>query len=534
MRRRTEWRMGVIPGVIPLLCAGAALAAQDCESLAKLPLPATTITRAESVPAGSFAPPAGQVIPNVPAFCRVAGVIKPSGDSNVQFEVWMPASGWNGKFQGVGNGGFAGSIGYEQLAAAVTHGYAAAATDTGHQAGATNADWALGHPEKVVDFGYRAIHETAVNAKSIIRAFYGEGPRRSYFSSCSNGGRQALMEAQRYPADYDGIVAGAPANFWTHLLSNAVWDLLALLGDGYIPPKKLAAIQQAALAACDTQDGVKDGVVEDPSRCRFDPSVLQCQGAETDSCLTGPQIVALKKLYAGGRTSNGAQLFPGYAPGGEAEPGGWASWITGPAPERSLMYAFGTQFFRNMMFQNAAWDYRTFDVDRDTRLTDEKMAPILNATDPDLRRFKARGGKLILYHGWSDAAIAPRNAIDYYESVVARLGAKQAGAFVRLFMAPGMQHCGGGSGPNSFGQFSAGAGDADHDIGAVLERWVERGIAPERIIATKRKNDRDPKSEAIRTRPLCAYPLVARYKGSGSTDDAANFTCAKAETAGAK
>jgi feruloyl esterase len=508
--------------------ASAAPAAQTCEALNKLGLPATSITSAESVPAGSFTPPSGKAMPNLPAFCRVAGVVKPSSDSNIQFEVWMPASNWNGKFQGVGNGGFAGSIGYDQMGNAVAHNYATAATDTGHRAGGTDAAWALDHPEKIADFGYRAIHETAVKAKAILHAFYGEDPKRSYFSSCSNGGRQALMEAQRYPEDYDGIIAGAPANYWTHLLANAAWDNLALLGDedGYIPPKKLPAIQAAALAACDALDGVKDGVIEDPSRCHFDPAVLQCQAAESDSCLTAPQVAALKKMYAGGRTSHG-QLFPGYAPGGEAEAGGWAVWITGPSPEHSLMYAFGTQFFKNMVFDNAAWDYHTFNTDRDTKAGDDKQSRNLNATDPNLSRFRERGGKLILYHGWSDAAIAPQNAINYYDSVAAKMGAQQTATFVRLFMVPGMQHCGGGSGANSFGQFSVSSGDPDRDMDAALERWVENGVAPERIVAAKRKSDLDPASAIVRTRPLCAYPLVARYQGSGSTDDAANFVCSK-------
>lgn len=507
----------------------AAFAAQSCETLAKLALPATMITRAESVPGGTFTPPAGKAIPNLPAFCRVAGTIKPSSDSDIRFEVWMPASGWNGKFQGVGNGGYAGAISYDQLGTVVAHGYATASTDTGHEAGGTDASWALRHPEKIADFGYRAIHETAVRAKAIIRAFYGESPKHSYFSSCSNGGRQALMEAQRYPEDYDGIIAGAPANYWTHLLANAAWDLLALLGDkdSYIPPKKLPAIEAAALAACDSLDGVNDRVIEDPPRCHFDPGVLLCKGQESDSCLTGPQVTALEKLYAGGRTSRGVRIFPGYSPGGEAEPGGWAPWITGSAPEKSLMYAFGTQFYKNMVYDDPAWDYHKFDADRDTEAADQKMARYLNATDPDLSRFRARGGKLILYHGWSDAAIAAKNSVDYYESVVRKTGAKTAATFVRLFMVPGMQHCGGGAGPNSFGQFGVASGDADHDIDTALERWVEQGIAPEKIIAAKRKNDLDPESAIVRNRPLCAWPMVARYKGSGSTDDAANFDCAK-------
>jgi Tannase and feruloyl esterase len=530
--------------VLMACCAGlqfecAAMAAQSCESLAKLQLPNTTITRAESVAPGSFTPPQGKAIPNVPAICRVAGVIKPSSDSDIQFEVWMPASGWNGKFQGVGNGGFAGAISYGQMAAEVTHNYATASTDTGHQAGqsmAPDAAWALHHPEKIADFGYRAIHETAVNAKAIMRAFYGGVPKRSYFSSCSNGGRQALMEAQRYPEDYDGIIAGAPANYWTHLLANAAWDLLALMGDkdSYIPAKKLPAIQAAALAACDALDGVKDGVIEDPARCHYDPGVLLCKGPETDSCLTAPQITALKKLYAGGRTTNGKQIFPGYAPGGEGESGGWGPWITGPAPEKSLMFYFGTQYFKDMVFDNPAWDFHTFNVDRDTQTADERTARNLNATDPDLSRFRAHGGKLILYHGWSDAAIAAPNTINYYQSVVSKMGSGETAGFVRLFMVPGMQHCGGGSGPNSFGQFGPAMGDADHDVEAALERWVEQGTAPERIIATKHKNDQDPTSDVVRTRPLCMYPAEARYKGSGSTDDAANFSCGKPGTTASK
>ncbi len=513
-----------------LALASAAHAAQPCEALNKLDLANTSITRAESVAAGAYKPPVGKVPPNMPAFCQVAGAIKPTSDSNIYFEVWMPESNWNGKFQGAGNGGFAGAIGYDQLMNAVAHGYATAGTDTGHHAGGTDASWALDHPEKIADFGYRAIHETAVKAKAIIHAFYGEDPKRSYFSSCSNGGRQALMEAQRYPEDYDGIIAGAPANYWTHLLANAAWDNLALLGDkdSYIPPKKLPAIQAAALAACDALDGVKDGVIENPPRCHFDPDALLCKDAESDSCLTAPQVAALKKLYAGGHNSHG-QIFPGYSSGGEAEFGGWATWITGPSPEHSLMYAFSTQFYKNMVFDNANWDYHTFDADRDTKAAEDKQTRNLNATDPDLSRFRARGGKLILYHGWSDAAIAPQNTVDYYGSVAAKMGDRQTAGFVRLFMVPGMQHCGGGSGANSFGQFSVSSGDPEHDVDAALERWVEKGVAPERIVAAKRKSDLDPSSAIVRTRPLCAYPLVARYKGSGSTDDAANFVCGKHE-----
>jgi feruloyl esterase len=508
--------------------AAPASAATPCEALARLALPGASIASAVSVPAGSFTPPVGKPIANLPAFCRVTGVISPAADSNIRFEVWMPGSGWNAKFEGAGNGGFAGVINYSDMASAISHGYATASTDTGHQAGGTDAAWALGHPERIADFGYRAIHDTAEKAKAVIGAFYGQGPRHSYFASCSNGGRQALMEAQRFPADYEGIIAGAPANFWTHLLAAAAFDIKATLADpgSYIPPRKLPAIQAAVLSACDALDGVKDGLIENPAQCHFKPATLLCQGPESDSCLTATQIEALTKVYTGPRNSQGEQVFPGYSPGGEAEPGGWAAWITGGAPQQALMYAFGTQFFQNMVYEDPAWDFRTFQVDRDTKNADDKMAQVLNATDSDLKRFKERGGKLILYHGWSDAAIPAQSTIDYYQTVVSKMGASDSAAFVRLFMVPGMQHCGGGSGPNSFGAGAA-QGDPQHDMGRALERWVEDGVAPEQVIATGYKSGSNPASGVSRTRPLCPYPQIARWRGSGSTDDAANFVCTK-------
>jgi len=507
-------------------CAPPAPAA-TCEELARLRLPKTSITLAEAVPAGAFTPPGGKPIPNLPAFCRVAGAIRPSADSDIRFEVWLPASGWNRKFQGVGNGGFAGAISYGGLASSVARGYAAASTDTGHQGQGRDASWALGHPEKIIDFGYRAIHETAVKAKAIVRAFYGESPRRSYFSSCSNGGRQALMEAQRFPEDYDGIIAGAPANYWTHLLAFAAALTKATLAEAgaYISAAKLPAIQAAVLAACDHLDGVRDGVLEEPTRCRFEPETLLCKGPETDACLTQPQATALRQIYSGLFNSKGERLFPGYSPGGEADPGGFLPWITGPAPEQSALFAFSTQFFKNMVYNDPNWHYRTFEVDRDTQAADRKLARILNATEPDLRPFARRGGKLILYHGWCDAAIPAQNTIDYYHSVVARLGQQTAASFVRLYMAPGVQHCAGGAGPNVFGQGGVPQSDPDHDLAAALERWVEQGIPPGPIIATRYQKGADPASGVLRTRPLCPFPQVARWKGTGSTDEAANFTC---------
>ncbi len=507
----------------------------SCQGLTSLHLENTTIISAEFVAAGGFPPPGGQqsgpgamVFKSVPPFCRVRAEVRPSKDSDIKIEVWMPASGWNGKYQGQGNGGFAGAIDYGSLAGSVSRGYASAATDTGHAGDATDASWAPGHPEKIVDFGYRGIHEMSEKAKSVIAAFYGAAPQHSYFSSCSDGGREALMEAQRFPADYDGIVAGAPANFWTHLVAGAAWDDQALLADpaSYIPAAKLPAISAAALASCDAQDGLADEMISDPRQCHFDPAQIQCKGAESDSCLTEPQVAALKKIYAGPRTSSGSQIFPGYMPGGELGGGGWQLWITGTAPGKSLQFAFGTHFFADMVFEDANWDVRKFKLEQDTKLADQKMAAILNATDPDLRAFKKRGGKLIMYQGWSDAAISPVNAIHYYDSVVKKMGSGTSD-FMRLFMAPGLQHCFMGPGPNSFGQGSLGPqGDPEHDVLSAVERWVESGVAPQKIIATKYVNDLDPSQGVKMTRPLCPYPQVAASNGVGEKNDAANYVCA--------
>ncbi len=495
-------------------------AATTCESLSELKLANTTITMAQTVAAGAFST-TGVAVPlykELPVFCRVAGVIRPTADSEIKFEVWMPVSGWNRKFHGVGNGGFAGSINYRDMAAALARGFATASTDTGHSGG--DASWALGHPEKLVDYGHRGIHEMTEKAKLVIGSFFGEGPKRSYFASCSNGGRQALMEAQRYPADYDGIIAGAPANAFTRALVGFAWNVQAILIDpaSRIPASKLKAIEAAALAACDDRDGLKDGLIDDPTRCRFDASILLCKGAESDVCLTQKQVVALNNIYQGPRNARGQQITNGFVPGGESGTGGWGSWITGSDPNQVAQYFFSTQAFRNMLYDDAAWDHQTFDLEKSLALSEAKLAPIVSAVDPNLKAFAERGGKLMIWHGWSDAALPPQNTIDYFKSVQAKLGDRRSQSFLRLYMAPGMQHCGGGPGPNSF----------TSEMSVAIERWVEEGVAPEQIIATKRESA-DPKSTVIRTRPLCPYPRVARYKGSGSTDEAANFSCAMAE-----
>jgi hypothetical protein len=518
-----------------IMAVVAPLAAATCDSLAGLKLADTSITSAAVIQPGAFKMPAnvpaggpGGSAPfaKLPAFCRVQGVIAPSSDSHIEFEVWLPSSGWNGRYHGEGNGGFAGSINYSALAESVLNGYASSSTDTGHQAGATDARWALGHTEKIVDFGYRAIHETAEKSKTIIGAFYGAPAKHSYFSSCSNGGRQALMEAQRYPADYDGLIAGAPAASFTHILVGFTSDLQALDADpaNYIPASKYQGIETAVIAACDARDGVKDGLIDDPRKCDFKPATLLCQGAETAACLTQPQVSALEKIYAGPRDSRGEQIYPGFLPGGQSGPAGWGLWISGATPTASLQYAFATQGGANLIYQNAAWDYRAYNFDRDVKVADDTMGQRLNAVDPNLKGLKNRGGKLILYHGWSDAALPPLGTINYFESVKAKMGAKQMSDFVRLYMVPGMQHCGAGPGPDSFGA-TPGALHADGgNLTEALERWVEDRKAPDKIIAAKFEAGR-----IVRTRPLCPYPQVARYSGSGSTDEAANFTCAVAK-----
>lgn len=513
-------------------CAFAASPALDCKHLASMKLPQTTIVSAELVEAGTFKTPSGDPLPDLQAFCRVAGIAKPSSDSDIKFEVWLPAAGWNGRLWGASNGGFAGLMPYESLGGGslgggLAEGYVAVGTDTGHEGDVTDASWAIGHPEKVIDYGYRAIHEVTVRAKAILSAFYGRKATYSYFTGGSNGGRQALIEAQRYPDDYDGIIAGAPDIDYTHVFAGMASIDFVWFGKkaGYFPPSKLPAIQAAALAACDSLDGIKDGVIDDPRRCTFDPSVLLCQGPETDKCLTPPQLAALRTIYAGQVLPGGARVH-GYSPGAETGSGGWSwdGWITSSPQAESNFHKFALGYFGDLVFGDPKWDFHTFDPDRDIRVADQKLSPIMNATDPDLKKFVAHGGKLILYHGWDDQVIPPLATVDYYERVRDTIGQKATADAVRLFMVPGMMHVYGGPGPNSFGQFAAGAGDPNMKIGAALQRWVEEGTAPERIIATKRKND--PPNEVVRTRPLCAFPNVAHYRGTGSTDDAASFDCA--------
>jgi Tannase and feruloyl esterase len=513
-----------------------AFSQDTCERLAAAKIPNAAITSAQSFASGTYngapAPFSGEDVSalykSMPAFCRVAAVAKPTADSDIKIQVWLPASGWNGKLLGIGNGGFAGLIDEMQLASAVKHGYAATATDAGHTGSPIDAAWAVGHPEKVIDFGHRGIHEMTRVAKAVEQSYYSKPAQRSYFAGCSDGGREALMEAQRYPEDYDGILAGAPANNWTPLLTTAAYDTQALTVDpaNFIPQSKIPTIAAAVNAACDEIDGVRDGVLNDPRQCHFDAATIQCKAEDSDKCLTAAQVTALKKVYAGTPGSAGHIVYPGYLPGAEEGEGGWGLWITGPAPAKSLMAFFGNGFFSGFVYEKSDWEFKTFNVDAGLKAANEKTAQALNATDPNLKAFEARGGKLILYHGWNDPAISALNTVNYYDALTKAMGKNDVDSFVRLYMAPGMQHCEGGPGPDSFGQVGQlEFEDSSHSVDAALEQWVEKGKTPGAIIASK--FDGQDHSRPKMTRPLCPFPQSAKYKGSGDTNNATNFVCQK-------
>jgi feruloyl esterase len=508
--------MGISAAFITVLLMTLVLDAQrasaaSCESLVTLSLPNTSIVLAQTVAGGAFTPPVPGGLPansaspysELPAFCRVAATLKPSRDSDIKIEVWMPVSGWNGKFQSVGNGGWAGTISYAALAGAVAGGYAGASTDTGHQG--NTAAFAVGHPEKVVDIAYRAVHEMAVQSKAIIDAYYGGAPKLSFWNGCSTGGRQGITEAAKYPGDFDAIVAGAPAIRWMHLhvARVAISAVVHRSVDSYIPPTKYPVIHDAVLQACDALDGVKDGVIENPARCHFDPSVLACKGVDGPKCLTPPQVETARALYAPVKDpETGMELLPALLqPGSEL---GWAT-LAGPEPLGNALEAF-----KYLVFKDSNWDWRRFkssDVDLALRLDNG----LLDFTEPNLKPFFDRGGKLLMYHGWADPQVTPLGSVNYFNDVVEELGTGVVGKSIELYMVPGMNHCQGGPGTDAFDKMAA------------IEQWVAKGAAPDQIVASHRKA-----GTVDRTRPLCPYGEGAAYKGIGSTDDAANFVC-KAE-----
>ena len=474
-----------------------------CGTLKAISLPGVTITAAEFVAAG--APAAGRggrgaAAEPLPAHCRVAATLAPSSDSQIEMELWLPTETWNGKFLAVGNGAWAGVISFDAMASGLRRGYATASNDTGHKGG--SASFAVGHPEKLVDFGYRAMHEMAVHSKAIIQAFYRRGATLAYYQGCSTGGRQGMMAAQRFPEDFDAIIAGAPVYNMVHLNVSQVAAQVAMLRNpaSLVSNAKRDLFANAVVAACDQNDGVKDGIVSEPLACTFDPAVLACKAGDAADCLTPAQVENARSAWAPVTTKNGTPVYPGRSPGFES---GWRI----PTPGAPLNPLF-TEMVQFIARQGATWDPMTFDLEADLAAA-LKHAGFIEANDPNLAAFKARGGKLLLYHGWADPGPAPENTINYYDAVNRTMKGGQQD-WMRLFLMPGVGHCGGGVGPDQA------------DFLGALERWREDGVAPAQIGATRSPGRG---GQAPMSRPLCPHPQVARHAGSGRTDDAKNFRC---------
>jgi feruloyl esterase len=503
---------GILVALLPLageLIANASSNGTACANLAALTIPTITIRSATGVNAGPFIPPGGSNAMTLPAFCRVEATARPTSDSEIKFEVWIPpAEAWNGKLEGVGNGGYSGAIGYSAMATGLRRGYAVVSTDTGHAG--DDMKFGQAHPEKLLDWAYRSVHVMTDAAKLIVRDAQGRFADRAYFVGCSSGGHQALTEAQRYPEDYDGIVAGDPAH-------NRIRQTFAFLyswvathtadGKPIVPLNKLQLLTKSVVEACDSLDGLKDGVIDDPRRCHFDPAKLACKNGDEATCLTPPQVEAVRKMYDGLKNPRtGEQIFTGWPRGsegfGDSAIQSWRQYVMDPAEPMRV------GFFRYFLFHDPNWDYRTVDYDRDLAYAEQKL-PFMASVEKDLAPFKKHGGKLVMYTGWADPVVPPQDTVAYYDAVVkANGGLDKTREFYRFFLAPGMGHCGGGPGPNQFDALGA------------LEQWVEKGVAPEKITAAHSTN-----GKIDRTRPLCMYPQVARYKGTGGSDDAANFTC---------
>ena len=507
-------------------------AASMCADLNSFSLPQTKVTLARSYRAGEIV----SGVTKAPVdLCRVAGTSKPSRDSNINFEVWIPTNGrWNRKFEQIGNGGFAGTIWVSYIADAVSRGYAAAATDDGTSGPPPGAATFIGHPNILKDFGFRAIKVTTDNSKAIIKRSTSKNPSYSYFSGCSDGGREALMEAQRYPDDFDGIIVGSPANDLAGLGASFLWNMQALLAgprthgvpDAYVPASKIRLLSALAISKCVGKDGgvSTDAFLNDPTMCYFDPAVAQCvAGQDPDTCVTPAQVEAVRKLYRGPHNSAGELLFPGYEPGTGSNAMDWPKWLVGTSSTApGSQYAMTAAFWCNAVLGKPTCPF--LDLKDELETAARSIASMANSTNPDLSRFRDHGGKLIQYAGWADTAIAPENGLNYYRKVTSVMG--DAHDFYRVFMAPGMAHCYGGPGPNSFGNGDNHGPviDAKHDLLKALEMWVERGIAPDQIIATKYFNDSPAKGIALQ-RPLCPYPQISRYIGRGRTSEPSSFEC---------
>ncbi len=507
----TRWIASLATLLLPVVAAAVPCTLADLQAIAP---DDTTIVAVELVAAGE----------GVPEYCRVDGYVTTPGNT-VNFGLGLPSMpSWNRKLLFIGNGGFAGSI--ASLTPGLMRNYATASTDTGHQGSAIDASWALNNLPKKIDYAYRGVHVSAVAAKALTRGYYEHRARFSYFSGCSNGGRQAMQEVQRYPSDFDGVISGDPVMGALMLGFNWNQQVLLATPERYLPASKLTLITDAVLAECDAKDGLQDGLIDDPRKCNFDLATLQCPGEEAPDCLTAAQIDSVSKVYAGPTNSAGELLFPGFTVGSEAPPGGWETWINGSVPPfiredgtlatNSLQFAFNDGYLRYLAFDDPTFDLRTFDFDTDperTRWIDEELVP----AETDLSTFRNHRGKLLMYHGWADPGLTPLESVDYYRDVFSTMSSGEDSGehhrsttnFFRLFMAPGMYHCAGGPGPNQF------------DTLAALEQWVEHGRAPTRIVASHSTG-----GTVDRTRPLCPYPQVERYTGKGSIDDEENFFCA--------
>ena len=516
-----------------ILLAGLARAApMSCEELAKVSLPQTSISLAQSTAADTFTPPVPDWAkafmhpkPVPAAFCRVVGHLRPTGDSDIKFEVWLPASGWSGRYESVGNGGFAGFIRYDSMVNPLLGGSVVASTDDGHDApavGPTAADWALGHREKIIDYGYRAVHLTAVAATAIASRFYGRAPLHSYFVGCSKGGQEGYMESQRYPEDFDGILSGAAANDWVHLFTSFVWnESVNLAGkEGYLTLEDFKKIDQAVTTACAKAGDAEHGFLSDPLQCKVKSEALS---------LAPAKLHTYELIHQGLRDHAGKQVFAGQPYGSELDWSGVVSTASFEAAQtEAQMSMYGGNFFRNFVYQDRQWSFKNLDLGKTLNAARE-IGKIMDATDVSLKAFKARGGKYIAYAGLADPIVTPLSSVHYYQSVVAAQDKLPAAAlaktqeFYRLFLAPGVGHCGGGPGPNEFGQ-AGGNGDAEHDLVVALERWVEQGVAPARVIATKFNGEGHLTGVAM-TRPLCPFPQVAKYSGSGEVTEAKSFAC---------
>ncbi len=500
--------------------------AATCESLLGSKLPNVTITIAQAVPAGTYTPPGSKVaFPDLPAFCRVVATITPVPDSSIVIEVWLPTTTWNGRYQQVGNHGWAGVIYWSEMAPQLRRGFATGATDDGHISTSPNpfdVSWAFGHPAKLEDIAWRAVHELAENAKKLIAAYYAKPIVASYFNGCSNGGREGMREAHDFPADFNGILAGGAATYVTHGAAEQLILSMNLRNGGFQGADGTAALQlaeQAVTRACDANDGVTDGLIQDPNSCHWDPHSIVCKaGEDPASCLKPAQVDAIAaNLRPIEDPVTHKWIFGGASEGPEFEQIRWR-YNLGLSPYALSNFQVG--------LNDPTWNGSTFNLETDLPKLDHVLG-MMNTINPDLNPFAARGGKLIQFHGWDDGAFTPGWTTSYYRQVndiVGHGNIEETKRFYRLFMLPGVGHCGGGPGPDNFGQETqiAVSPDPDHDVVSALMQWVEKGTAPRQLITTKFKND-DPKQGIQMQRPLYPYPIEPVYNGTGSTDKADSF-----------